>query len=250
MFERFLGRFVAFLSSVLGGLCLLIPTGGAVTLSTTVTADNHYGLYYGSETNLTFVGRNEKGGPGNPGTYNWSLPETFAGLQLSESDRFFIVVWDDSIVDGSQALLGQFITDDGGTLLTNAGEWAYFVTNGTNPGTDGDPPSANSLEALLVPAQWTHPLSTALNGTEVWAAYTGGPTPGISTQAYWLCRVTCDGSTSALTVYRSAPMSEIQGRVLVLGAVPLSATSGLLGAGLLAALIVRSRRSRCEGQIA
>lgn len=229
------------------GLFALISSSEAVTVTATVTADNHYGLYYGTESNLTFVGRNEKGGPGNPGTYNWSLPETFAGLQLSESDRFFIVVWDDSVVDGSQALLGQFITEDGGTLLTNAGEWAYFVTTGANPGTDGDPPSANSLEALLVPAQWTRPLSTALNGTEVWAAYTGGPTPGISTQAYWLCRVTCDGSTSALTVYRSAPMSEIQGRALVVGAVPLPATSGLLVIGLLAALIVWSRRSGIYG---
>ena len=43
----------------------------------TITADNHYGIYTGSSdgSSLSFIGRNETGTAGNPGSYNWSLPE-------------------------------------------------------------------------------------------------------------------------------------------------------------------------------
>lgn len=124
----------AFVSLLLG-----VPTSGAATLTATLTADNHYALYFGTDSNLTFVGRNEKGPAGSPGTYNWSLPETFGGLQLSESDRFYVAIWDENIVNGSQALLGQFTTDDGGTLLTNASEWGYYITGAPNPGNERRP---------------------------------------------------------------------------------------------------------------
>ena len=53
----------------------------ATSVTATLTADNHYGLYYGDENgaNLTLVGRNEFGDFGGPGDndHNWTFPETW-----------------------------------------------------------------------------------------------------------------------------------------------------------------------------
>jgi hypothetical protein len=79
-------------AAVWSGLCCVgslcgSPTADAATITATVTADNHYALYYGTQSNLTFVGRNEKGSSGNPGDVNWSVPVTFGGSVLGEDDR-------------------------------------------------------------------------------------------------------------------------------------------------------------------
>lgn len=200
-------------------MTLVSPTGAA-TVTATVTADDHYALFYGTETNLTFVGRNEYGSVGNPATgqyinFSWSLPETYAGLGLAENDRFYIAYWDESPTSGPTALLGQFTTSDGGTLLTNIAEWGYFTTAAPSPGSNGDSPSAAGIQTLIASASWSSAGETALNGTEIWAAYAKGPIPSISTQAYWLCSTTCNGSTQYLTIFRSVALSDIQGREIV-----------------------------------
>lgn len=56
----------------------LAPSVGA-QVTAVLTADNHYGLFHGRADGdeWTFIGRNELGPQGDPGDYNWSLPETF-----------------------------------------------------------------------------------------------------------------------------------------------------------------------------
>lgn len=51
----------------------------AVAIDAMVTADNHYGLYFGAVNGsfVTFVGRNELGKGGSPGPCNWSQAESF-----------------------------------------------------------------------------------------------------------------------------------------------------------------------------
>lgn len=67
-----------------------LPEGETLSVKAVVTADNHYGLYYGSSGRLHFVGRNEIGFSGNPGTYNWSEAETFL-FNLKPDDYLYVV---------------------------------------------------------------------------------------------------------------------------------------------------------------
>lgn len=221
-----------------GSLCGS-PMADAAIITATVTADNHYALYYGTESNLTFVGRNEKGGSGNPGSYNWSLPETFGALVLAEDNRFFIAQWDESPNESSltQALLGQFVTTDGRYLATNNTEWGYFEA-APNPGTDGDAPDAAGMGALLTAASWTQPGYSTPNGTGIWSGFSLGPIPGISTQASWISRTSDSDSSYNLTVYRSITVREMQ------QAVPEPTSLALLGSIGLVGLLVGCRRKR------
>ncbi len=52
---------------------------GVAAVQATFTADNHYGLFPGTadSSNLSFIGRNKVGTVGNPGSSNWSLPESW-----------------------------------------------------------------------------------------------------------------------------------------------------------------------------
>src|SRR5262245_8683989 len=79
----------------------------AVPFTATITADNHYAFYYGTDAGLTYVGRNELGDAGNPGAYNWSLPETFADIDIPDGQYLYIVAWNSG---GPQAWLGQFVS--------------------------------------------------------------------------------------------------------------------------------------------
>lgn len=191
------------------GFC---QSAAATLITATVTADNHYGLYFGTETNLTFVGRNETGPTGNPGNYNWSLPETFADLDLSDEDRFFIVQWDEGIGDdATQGLLAEFTFSSGATLRTNASQWQFYITSTANPGTYGDPPKADALETMLASSFWTAPGFSTPNGTNVWAQVSfGNPVPGISTEANWISQAELNDPSFYFAVYRSPPIGMIQ----------------------------------------
>lgn len=106
----------------------------AVTLqgTATVTADNHYGLFYGDKNgnSLNFVGRNELGRLGSQGGWNWSHAETW-NFQVDSKDYLYMVVWDDQSVD--EMWVGQFAFSNGSTLLSKATDWEFIISSNANP---------------------------------------------------------------------------------------------------------------------
>jgi hypothetical protein len=116
-------------TGILGSFALLLAgttSAHAANFSATLTADNHYGLYSGQDngSGLTLVGRNEKGSPGVPGVFNWSLPETY-NFNANSGDRLYVLAWDDG---GPQSWLGEFSLPGGGSLLSSTTDWEYTVS--------------------------------------------------------------------------------------------------------------------------
>jgi hypothetical protein len=109
----------------------------AASVTATLTADNHYGLFYGNNDGsvLNFVGRNELGPSGSEGGYNWSNAETWK-FNLKSTDYLYVVVWDDQSVD--ESWIGQFQFDNGKTLLSKAPDWDYIISKNSNPITRGE----------------------------------------------------------------------------------------------------------------
>jgi len=158
-------------------------------MTATLTADNHYGLYYGAGdgSSLHFVGRNEFGAAGAPGQYNWSLPETHE-FNVGVGDHIYIVVWDDG---GPQSWIGQFALPGGGTLATNATDWE-FVLGGVNPGALGDAPDVAELMTHVAGATWLPVGAAAANGSAPW-----GTIPGISSAAQFIWHDTLDATSGS-----------------------------------------------------
>ena len=158
-------------------------------VTATLTADNHYGLYYGAAdgSSLHFVGRNEFGAGGAPGQYNWSLPETHA-FNVGTGDYIYVVVWDDG---GPQSWIGQFALPGGGTLASNATDWE-FVLGGVSPGALGDAPNAAELMTHVAGATWLPVGAAAANGSAPW-----GTIPGISSAAQFIWHDTLDATSGS-----------------------------------------------------
>ena len=88
----------------------------AISMTATVTADNHYALYLGTKSSITsYIGRNELGSSGDPGTYNWSQPETFT-FAINPGDYIYVAGWSDDST--AQGWIGQFVSS-AGTILSN-----------------------------------------------------------------------------------------------------------------------------------
>ncbi len=81
---------------------------------------------------MTLVGRNEVGFNGNPGAYNWSLPESYS-FQAQAGSYLYVLVWDDG---GPQMWAGQFDVQ-GVSLFSDTAHWQYTVASGANPGETG-----------------------------------------------------------------------------------------------------------------
>ncbi|MBY0527644.1 MAG: tandem-95 repeat protein [Gemmataceae bacterium] len=159
-------------------------------VTATLTADNHYGLYFGTAdgSNLSFVGRNEVGVNGDPGTSNWSLPETFT-FQPGTDDYIYVAVWDDG---GPQMWSGQFDLPNGVTLVSETTHWQYTVASGANPGANGDVPPLVDLQSTIAGATWATPESSAPNGTAPW-----GSIPGLDDDVQFVWHDTLDYNSSS-----------------------------------------------------
>jgi hypothetical protein len=169
-------------AGLLGSFALIVvgtSAAQAAGVTATLTADNHYGLYYGQAngSGLTFVGRNEFGSAGNPGVFNWSLPETY-NFQPSSGNHLYVLAWDDG---GVQSWLGQFKLPDGSTLFSNTRNWEYTIGSGSNPGTVGNVPALATVASDIANAIWKTPLASAPNGSAPW-----GTIPGISSSANFI----------------------------------------------------------------
>jgi hypothetical protein len=153
----------------------------AVTVDATITADNYYAVFSGDETEVSYIGRNEQTSAGDPGTYNWSIPETYS-FDVAAGDYIYIAAWSDA--NTTQALLGEF--DLGGqTLLTNATDWEVFLTGeDPNYGDDLLAPDAASVMANVIEANstsWASIFEIRDNGAAPW-----GTIADISLDADWI----------------------------------------------------------------
>jgi len=169
-----------------------------LSVTAKVTADNHYGLYYGSPENLNFVGRNEFGFYGNPGAFNWSLPETFP-FTVNPNDYLYVVAWDD---ESGQMWLGEFELPNGVYLRTNKEDWLSVVASGRNPGRTGNVPSPEELKEEILAASWSNPQqSLPNNSTAPWRKI-----PGISSMSefIWHDSFLSSATDPYYTIYRSA----------------------------------------------
>lgn len=197
------------LASLFVATGLLAVTGAyAAPVTGTLTADNHYGLYVGQSdgSGLSYVGRNEVGGGGNPCLYNWSCAETW-NFSAAAGDHAYVLAWDDG---GPQMWFGSFQVGSQ-TLLSNLSSWEYYVAPvNTSFSPNGDPPlSLAALDALIDSATWAAPQADAANGTSPW-----GTIGGVAAGARFIWHDTLSdssGSDGRFVVFRSrdplVPMS-------------------------------------------
>jgi hypothetical protein len=151
----------------------------AAVVQTTMTADNHYAIYADNGGVITLIGGNELGRVGNPGTFNWSLPETF---NFSASTAVYIAAWSDDAF--AQGLLGD-MTINGQDFSTGNAAWRVYRT-GLDRDDDQNYPSVGDVTTQLGIANannlWEVPHVGGLNGIQPW-----GVIPGVSTNnARWM----------------------------------------------------------------
>lgn len=201
------------LKSLLTGTLLtvglaIVGTGQAMAASlnatATVTADNHYGLFYGDKAgkSLNLVGRNELGSLGSQGGYNWSTPESF-DFKVNAADYLYMVVWDDQSVD--ESWLGQFKFSNGETLLSKSTDWEYMISKNSNPFSrqvsvaerdqgylsngdrfEGNVPKNGELAGEIQIGNWTTAQYRGTNGVGANATNPWGNISGIAQNAEFL----------------------------------------------------------------
>jgi hypothetical protein len=173
--------------SLIGILMLIIlgnvttTYGDLIPIKATITADNHYALYYGDKNGsfVTLIGRNEFGTTGSPGQYNWSDAETF-NFDMPAGAYLYIAAWSDKST--AQGLLGQFVLSNT-TLLTNTSDWTVFST-GVDKGDGSAAPTIGELGSQISIANstgWSTVTNHLVNGSSPW-----GLVSGIDKQADWI----------------------------------------------------------------
>lgn len=204
------------------------PSAAHADLVTAViTADNHYALYTtGPGNTISFVGRNEVGGGGSPGTYNWSRPETW---NFSATQYIYIAVWSDNST--AQGLLAD-ITIGGTPFNSGNPAWQVFATN-IDLNSNSPAPSAANLTTQVNLATtnnlWEVPFVGGTNGIAPW-----GTVPGIASSTNWTWRNT-PGDPNPLT-----PGSGVGEYLIFQIPVPAPGAAAMLGLGGL--LVSRRRR--------
>ena len=150
----------------------------AATISTAMTADNHYAIYADNGGVLTYIGGNELGRDGDPGQFNWSLPE---GWDFAAITAIYVAAWsDDSTAHG---LLGN-LTIDGNDFSSGNAAWRVYDTGMGR--VDGSPhPTTTEIAGILTTANtnnaFTVTSSVGTNGVAPW-----GVVPGINSSAAWM----------------------------------------------------------------
>ena len=222
---------------VLAALCVGLSLGAATqaradVITATLTADNHYGLYVGNAdgSSINFIGRNEKGDGGNPGDYNWSLPETFT-FAANAGSYVYVLAWTDD--NAPRSWIGQFTSSNGGSLFSNLTQWQYTVGSGPNPGRDGDVPALGTVKSDIAKASWSTPLAAVdHNDSAIW-----GTIPGISPDAKFIWSDTVDGDSPTDDNY-------VIFRAVAPAPVPVPPSLFLLAPGLLGLMGIKRRLGR------
>ena len=212
------------------GLVLVFGVLGnadASLVTATVTADNHYAIFFGTDTSLTYVGRNEIGPGGDPvGTYNWSAAETFAAFTVPNNEYIYVVAWSDNNV--AQGWKGQFVSD-AGTIYSDS-SWQYLLSS-TDLGDSSPAPSEADVIANIGNRAWLSGVNTtAYSG---WTAVTGLNDP--SAQWIWGSSMEPGSGYGEYQIFRhSGPDSSTP-------PVPVPPTVWLLGSGLLGLVGLRRK---------
>jgi hypothetical protein len=150
----------------------------ADTINATITADNHYALYTGDTSSVSFVARNEMGAGGSPGTYNWSEPEN---VSFTSGAFIYIVAWSDDSV--AQGLLAQ-ISGTADTYHSGDPRWQVYPTFISRGDGSVEPTTAELIGHLAFADAnnlWQTPAIGANNGVAPW-----GVVPGIATDIPWM----------------------------------------------------------------
>lgn len=204
----------------------------AVSIKSTITADNFYGILHGNEdgSTLNFVGRNETGNSGNPGQYNWSQAETW-NFNIDADDYLYVVTWDDGRV--AESWLSEFEIG-GQTVLTGDEDWE-FIKGGNNPYLENQNinamPSNSELESFISNGGWADTISIGTNGMSPW-----GTISGISGDAEWL--QTASHTEGKYTIFRTKSAATD-----IAGVPEPTSLLGLLAVGVLGATSLSSATS-------
>lgn len=180
---------------------LALPTGSVVTMASIVlpgvlgsvrahaapivneykaviTADNYYAVYAERDGALDLIGRNEVGPLGQPGSFNWSLPERFS---VTASSPLYVAVWSDN--GTTQGFLAD-VWLNGVRRGSNAANWRVIPTY-IDLGDFSPAPSPDEVSQFIGKADarglWEVPFQGGVNGISPW-----GVIPGISTQSNWI----------------------------------------------------------------
>ena len=217
------------MSKTFGFIATMFAAGAAAhatPVSATVTADNHYAIFTVNQSGLSYVGGNETGAAGSPGTYNWSMAESWA---FDTTGLVYIAAWSDDSV--AQGVLGQF-TANGDDFSSGDARWEVYAT-GVNRG-DGDPhPSVLEMFGHIGDADtgnlWEAPHIGGGNGISPWSTIAG-----ISGEARWMWK-NVDGDSDPLQGGSGA------GEMLIFRiAVPAPGAMAIFSAGGL--VLLRRRR--------
>jgi hypothetical protein len=223
-----LNRYLPVLALLLGVVLSPAPATAA-TVTATLTADNYYAVYLGTRTgrDVRFIGRNELGPNGSPGSFNWSRAETWAFDPLA-SDYLYIAAWSDNSV--AQGLIGQF-TYAGGQFLTNLTDGWEVALGNLDLGDNSPAPTVGEFGGVVAAASWNSVQYFQNHGVSPW-----GTIAGISGSAKWIWgtpNLNQSGSGAGEYQIFRRPLADIT-------PVPLPAPFALLGAGL--ALLPALRR--------
>lgn len=217
-------KFVALVCGVVFLLGFSV-NASAISYTATLTADNYYGLYVGTEDDLEFIGRNELGTSGDPGTYNWSMAENFT-FDLFAGESIYVAAWSDDST--AQGLIGQFVSEYD-TLLTNTSDWEVYLSY-SDLDNNAAAPGADDLELQITGVSWDAVTNSIAHGSGPWGTITG-----ISPDASWIW-----GSA----LQPGSDYGEYQVFRITPNVVPEPGTMVLIGLGLLGLAIFRKRNGK------
>lgn len=143
-----------------------------------ITADNHYAIFAVGPESLQYVGGNEIGAGGAPGTYNWSIGESWA---FETRGTFYIAAWSDDAV--AQGVLADFTFGDS-PLFSGDARWEVFTTNENRGDGDPHPTIAEMMNWMGIADSnefWQAPFVGNANGDQPW-----GTIAGIDNEARWM----------------------------------------------------------------
>jgi hypothetical protein len=169
-----------------GILVFAVPVSKAEAQVTAIlTGDNHYGLFHATADGdgWTFIGRNELGTEGNPGAYNWSLPETYT-FDAPADHHLYVVAWDEDGA-GLSMWVGSFTMPDGRRVVSDTTAWECLCGSGPSP-RNGEVPDDALLLADVTFLPFVPPLWEVPNGTEPWASIVGGLIPEVGEDARFI----------------------------------------------------------------